>query len=90
MTVFIYQEFVDKLATRFRDIRLGLQDDGCADLGSLVSVKHREHVAGMVERARGYAKVLTGGEIPSEGVLCPRRLMRTPSSMLPQQRDRQG
>ena len=65
----IYQEFVDKLATRFRDIRLGLQDDEGADLGSLVSVKHREHVAGMVERARGYAKVLTGGEIPSEGVL---------------------
>lgn len=65
----IYQEFVDKLAKRFRDIRLGLQDDDGADLGSLVSLKHREHVAGIVERARGYAKVLTGGEVPSEGVL---------------------
>ena len=65
----IYQEFVDKLAKRFRDVRLGLQDDEGADLGSLVSLKHREHVAGMVERARGYAKVLTGGEVPSEGVL---------------------
>jgi len=65
----IYQEFVDKLAKRFRDIRLGLQDDDNADLGSLASLKHREHVAGMVERARSYAKVLTGGEVPSEGVL---------------------
>ncbi|SKB99330.1 betaine-aldehyde dehydrogenase [Arthrobacter sp. 49Tsu3.1M3] len=65
----IYQEFVDKLADRFRDIRLGLQDDDGADLGSLVSLKHREHVAGMIERARGYATVITGGEVPSEGVL---------------------
>jgi betaine-aldehyde dehydrogenase len=65
----IYQEFVDKLAKRFRDIRLGLQDDDGADLGSLVSLKHREHVAGMIERARGYATVITGGEVPSEGVL---------------------
>lgn len=65
----IYQEFVEKLAERFRDVRLGLQDDDDADLGSLVSLKHREHVAGMVERARGYAKVLTGGEVPSEGAL---------------------
>ncbi|WP_284982730.1 gamma-aminobutyraldehyde dehydrogenase [Arthrobacter sp. efr-133-TYG-118] len=65
----VYQEFVDKLAKRFRDIRLGVQDDEGADLGSLVSFKHRDHVAGMVERARGYAKVLVGGEIPSQGAL---------------------
>ncbi|MHA7304253.1 gamma-aminobutyraldehyde dehydrogenase [Arthrobacter sp. TMN-49] len=65
----IYQEFVDRLATRFRDIRLGLPDDDGADLGSLVSFKHREHVAGMVDRARSYAKVVAGGEVPTEGVL---------------------
>lgn len=65
----VYPEFVDKLAKRFQDIRLGSQDDDGADLGSLVSFKHRDHVAGMVERARGYAKVLVGGEIPTEGVL---------------------
>ncbi len=65
----IYQEFVDKLATRFSDIRLGLPDDDGADLGSLVSFKHREHVAGMVDRARGYAKVVAGGEVPTAGVL---------------------
>ncbi|MFB9164885.1 gamma-aminobutyraldehyde dehydrogenase [Arthrobacter psychrochitiniphilus] len=65
----VYQEFTDKLAERFRDIRLGMQEDDGADIGSLVSFKHRDHVAGMVERARGYAKVIAGGDIPTDGAL---------------------
>lgn len=65
----VYQEFTDKLAQRFTDIQLGAQDDDGADIGSLVSFKHRDHVAQMVERARGYAKVIAGGEVPTDGAL---------------------
>lgn len=62
----VYQEFVDKLAARFDGIVLGTPDDDGADIGSLSSFRHRDHVAAMVERARGYARVVAGGYAPTE------------------------
>lgn len=65
----VYDEFVAKVAARFDSITLGAPDDTAADLGPLVSFKQRDHVAGMVERARGYSKIMAGGFAPSDGSL---------------------
>ncbi|SDX09837.1 betaine-aldehyde dehydrogenase [Arthrobacter sp. cf158] len=65
----VYEEFVAKLAARFEGIVLGTPTDTGADLGPLVSFKQRDHVAGMVERARGYSKIVAGGYAPAEGGL---------------------
>lgn len=65
----VYAVFVEKLAERFKKVRLGVQDDDETDIGALVSFKHRDHVAGMVDRARGYATIAAGGVVPTEGEL---------------------
>ncbi|MDP5226304.1 MULTISPECIES: gamma-aminobutyraldehyde dehydrogenase [Arthrobacter] len=65
----LYEEFVAKVSARFDAIVLGSPEDEGADLGSLSSFKHRDHVAGMVERARGYARITAGGYAPTEGAL---------------------
>ncbi len=65
----VYEEFVAKVAERFEGIVLGAPGDTDADLGPLVSFKQRDHVAGMVDRARGYSKVVAGGYAPTDGGL---------------------
>jgi betaine-aldehyde dehydrogenase len=45
-------------------VRLGDPFDPATDLGPLVSHVQRDRVAGVVERARAYATVVTGGEAP--------------------------
>ncbi|WP_024819588.1 gamma-aminobutyraldehyde dehydrogenase [Arthrobacter sp. 31Y] len=65
----LYQEFVSKVAARFEGIVLGTPGDSDADLGPLVSFKQRDHVAAMVERARGYSKIVAGGYAPADGGL---------------------
>ncbi|GEB51657.1 MULTISPECIES: gamma-aminobutyraldehyde dehydrogenase [Streptomyces] len=59
-----YQEFVTAVADLMRTVRLGAPFADGTDLGPLVSHAHRDRVAGFVERARGYARVVTGGEAP--------------------------
>lgn len=59
-----YDEFVSGVADLYASVRLGATDDPTTDLGPLISMAHREKVAGMVERARGYARVVTGGRAP--------------------------
>ena len=59
-----YDEFVDGVADLFRTVRMGPTADPATDLGPLISMAHREKVAGMVERSRSYARVVTGGEAP--------------------------
>ncbi|MER5728489.1 gamma-aminobutyraldehyde dehydrogenase [Streptomyces sp. NPDC002138] len=60
----LHDAFVARVAELMETVRLGDPFDPCTDLGPLVSHAQRDRVAGFVERARGYATVVTGGEIP--------------------------
>jgi betaine-aldehyde dehydrogenase len=58
----LYDAFVGRVAELMSQVMIGPVDDPATDLGSLISLAHRETVAGMVDRARaGGAKVVTGG-----------------------------
>ena len=59
----IYDEFRDKFVAATEALNLGAAYDFSADLGSLVSVDHRDRVASHVDDAREKgATVLTGGQ----------------------------
>ncbi|AXG80574.1 gamma-aminobutyraldehyde dehydrogenase [Streptomyces paludis] len=60
----LYDAFVSGVADLMGTVRLGDPFDPATDLGPLVSHAHRDRVAGFVERARGHARVVTGGEAP--------------------------
>jgi betaine-aldehyde dehydrogenase len=60
-----YDAFVEGVADIFSAIRIGDPRDPDVDMGSLVSRRQADRVAGFVDRARNQgAKVLAGGEIP--------------------------
>ncbi len=60
----LYEQFVGGVAELYGRVRLGPTEDPATDMGPLVSMKHREAVAGFVQRARTYARVVTGGTMP--------------------------
>ncbi|MBD0711352.1 MULTISPECIES: gamma-aminobutyraldehyde dehydrogenase [unclassified Streptomyces] len=60
----LFDAFVARVAELMETVRVGDPFDPATDLGPLVSHRHRDAVAGFVERARGYATVVTGGEAP--------------------------
>ncbi|MER5920170.1 gamma-aminobutyraldehyde dehydrogenase [Streptomyces mirabilis] len=60
----LYEEFVSRTAALMASVRLGDPFASGTDLGPLISHAQRDRVAGFVDRARGYARVVTGGEIP--------------------------
>ncbi|WP_432039175.1 gamma-aminobutyraldehyde dehydrogenase [Streptomyces cucumeris] len=60
----LYDAFVATVADLMATVRLGDPFDPHTDLGPLISHAQRDRVAGFVERARGYATVVTGGEAP--------------------------
>ncbi|MET1152592.1 aminobutyraldehyde dehydrogenase [Arthrobacter sp.] len=60
----VYEEFVAKVAEIYRGIRVGAPADEETDIGPMVSYAHRDRVASIVDRARAYATVVTGGVIP--------------------------
>lgn len=60
----LYEEFVARTAALMESVRLGDPFAAGTDLGPLVSHAQRDRVAGFVERARGYARVVTGGQVP--------------------------
>lgn len=60
----LHDAFVARVAELMETVRLGDPFDPATDLGPLVSHAQRDRVAGFVERARGYATVVTGGGIP--------------------------
>ncbi|MET9120164.1 gamma-aminobutyraldehyde dehydrogenase [Streptomyces sp. NPDC004528] len=62
----LYEEFVRRTADLMAGVRLGDPFEPGTDLGPLISYAQRDRVAGFVDRARGYARVVTGGEIPQE------------------------
>jgi betaine-aldehyde dehydrogenase len=60
----LYAEFVAGVADVMAGVRLGPTQDEATDQGPLVSFAQRDRVMGFVERARGYASVVTGGRAP--------------------------
>ncbi|MEQ4195275.1 gamma-aminobutyraldehyde dehydrogenase [Streptomyces sp. YIM 103828] len=66
----LYDAFVAGVADLMATVQVGDPFDPATDIGPLISHAHRDRVAGFVERARGYARVVTGGEAPG-GDLAP-------------------
>ncbi|MQS37577.1 gamma-aminobutyraldehyde dehydrogenase [Streptomyces katsurahamanus] len=60
----LYEELTEGIADVMATVRLGDPFDPATDLGPLVSAAHRDRVAAFVDRARGYATVVTGGSAP--------------------------
>lgn len=60
----LYPQFVEKVAALYEAVKLGDTADTNTDLGSLISIEHRDKVAGFVERARSYARIAAGGYAP--------------------------
>ncbi|QOV35232.1 gamma-aminobutyraldehyde dehydrogenase [Streptomyces ferrugineus] len=60
----LYEAFVERTAALMESVRLGDPFAPGTDLGPLISHVQRDRVAGFVERARSYARVVTGGEAP--------------------------
>ncbi|MFD8524040.1 gamma-aminobutyraldehyde dehydrogenase [Streptomyces capillispiralis] len=60
----LYEAFVERTATLMETVRLGDPFAPGTDLGPMVSHAQRDRVAGFVDRARAYARVVTGGEAP--------------------------
>ncbi len=61
----VYDEFVRGVADLYAEVRMGPTADPATDLGPLSSRAHLAKVAGMVDRARAYAKVVCGGAPPT-------------------------
>ncbi|MEU2899921.1 gamma-aminobutyraldehyde dehydrogenase [Streptomyces sp. NPDC001273] len=60
----LYDAFVERTAALMETVRLGDPFAPGTDLGPLISHVQRDRVAGFVDRARAYARVVTGGETP--------------------------
>ncbi|MFF9281139.1 gamma-aminobutyraldehyde dehydrogenase [Streptomyces griseosporeus] len=60
----LYEAFVERTAALMETVRLGDPFAPGTDLGPLISHAQRDRVAGFVDRARAYARVVTGGEAP--------------------------
>ncbi|MFI8105028.1 gamma-aminobutyraldehyde dehydrogenase [Streptomyces sp. NPDC086023] len=60
----LHDAFVARVAELMASVRVGDPFAPGTDLGPLVSHVQRDRVAAFVERARGYATVVTGGEAP--------------------------
>ncbi|MET7681590.1 gamma-aminobutyraldehyde dehydrogenase [Streptomyces sp. NPDC005423] len=60
----LYEAFVERTAALMAGVRVGDPFAPGTDLGPLISHAQRDRVAGFVDRARGYARVVTGGEAP--------------------------
>ncbi|WP_067548648.1 gamma-aminobutyraldehyde dehydrogenase [Nocardia crassostreae] len=61
----LFDEFVWRVADLMDRVTLGPVEDPETDMGPLITLKHRDKVIGMVDRAReAGAKVIRGGRIP--------------------------
>ncbi len=63
----IYDHFVSELASAVKSIKYGTQDEEGVEIGSLISERQRERVAGFVNRAKEqkHIEVLAGGNTPN-------------------------
>ena len=67
----LYDAFIGRVAELMSQVVVGPVDDPATDLGSLLSGKHRDSDAAMVDRARtAGAKVVTGGRPGRDGAAC--------------------
>src|SRR5207248_2048359 len=67
----LYDDFVSQFADKAREIRVGDPLEGETQVGSLISVDHRDRVHGYVEQGRAEgAEVVLGGE-PGEHAFYP-------------------
>ncbi|WP_329137139.1 gamma-aminobutyraldehyde dehydrogenase [Streptomyces sp. NBC_01476] len=62
----LYDAFVTAVADLMTTVVPGDVFDPATDLGPLISAAHRDKVAAVVDRARGYATVVTGGAAPGD------------------------
>ena len=62
----IYEEFVDKLVTKVKGLRMGDPQDLNTQIGPVITDESRVRIQGHVDKAVGQgAQLLTGGNIPS-------------------------
>jgi aminobutyraldehyde dehydrogenase len=57
----VYDELLSELVPAVESIKVGSLEDESVEMGPLVSARQRDSVAGFVDRAQEYGKVLTGG-----------------------------
>jgi aminobutyraldehyde dehydrogenase len=64
----VYEKLVADLSVAVSDIKYGQPDDDESEIGPLISARHRERVAGFVDRARQkkHVEIVAGGN-PGEG-----------------------
>lgn len=66
----IYEDFVAALAKRAAEVRVGLPDEASTQVGPLISLQHRDKVAGYVDLARSEGgRIRVGGHAPDGGAL---------------------
>ncbi len=62
----LYEAFVERVKELMETVRVGDPFAPDTDLGPLISHVQRDRVAGFVDRARSYARIVTGGEAPKD------------------------
>lgn len=66
----IYGDFVAELSRRAAAVRVGLPDDPATQVGPLISLQHRDKVAGYVDLARSEGgHIRAGGRVPDGAAL---------------------
>ena len=61
----IYQEFVEKLVARAKNLKIGPADNFETEFGPLVSIEHRNSVLKYIEKGKQEgAKIACGGKVP--------------------------
>ncbi len=61
----LYDRFVEAVAERFANLRLGLPHDASTEIGPLVSVAHRDAVAAYIDAGKSEgARLVCGGGMP--------------------------
>ena len=80
----VMDDFLERLTTLVKSIRVGLPEDTATEMGPVISAKQRERVEGFVERAKlAGARVLAGGERPTDPALAG-GYYYTPTVLLPE------
>ncbi|HET7236123.1 MAG TPA: aldehyde dehydrogenase family protein [Actinomycetota bacterium] len=63
----VYDEFLERMAKRTAELRVGLPQDETTDLGPMISASQRQTSLEYIEMGTGEgARLVTGGEIPSD------------------------